>query len=146
MNKNNRDPQPLMSGDLSYEEEMSKATANFDTVITSQYDYSIMHYNSGTTGKPKGAVHRHQAVVQQYATGKWALDLQEDDIYFCTADPGWVTGTSYGMIAPWTNGVTQLIYEGGFRASKWYQLIQDYNVTVFYTAPTASTNADEGGR
>ena len=137
VNKNNRDPQPLMSGDLSYEEEMSKATANFDTVITSQYDYSIMHYTSGTTGKPKGAVHRHQAVVQQYATGKWALDLQEDDIYFCTADPGWVTGTSYGMLAPWTNGVTQLIYEGGFRASKWYQLIQDYNVTVFYTAPTA---------
>ena len=137
VNKNNRDPVPLMSGDLSYEEEMAKATANFETVVTSQYDYSIMHYTSGTTGKPKGAVHRHQAVVQQYATGKWALDLQPNDIYFCTADPGWVTGTSYGMLAPWTNGVTQLIYEGGFRASKWYELIQDYNVTVWYTAPTA---------
>ena len=137
VNKNNRDPIPLMSGDLSYEEEMAKATANFETVVTSQYDYSIMHYTSGTTGKPKGAVHRHQAVVQQYATGKWALDLQPNDIYFCTADPGWVTGTSYGMLAPWTNGVTQLIYEGGFRASKWYQLIQDYKVTVWYTAPTA---------
>ena len=137
VNKNNRDPVPLMSGDLSYEEEMAKATANFETVVTSQYDYSIMHYTSGTTGKPKGAVHRHQAVVQQYATGKWALDLQPDDIYFCTADPGWVTGTSYGMLAPWTNGVTQLIYEGGFRASKWYELIQDYKVTVWYTAPTA---------
>ena len=137
VNKNNRDPIPLMSGDLSYEEEMAKATANFETVVTSQYDYSIMHYTSGTTGKPKGAVHRHQAVVQQYATGKWALDLQPNDIYFCTADPGWVTGTSYGMLAPWTNGVTQLIYEGGFRASKWYELIQDYKVTVWYTAPTA---------
>ena len=137
VNKNNRDPVPLMSGDLSYEEEMAKATANFETVVTSLYDYSIMHYTSGTTGKPKGAVHRHQAVVQQYATGKWALDLQPSDIYFCTADPGWVTGTSYGMLAPWTNGVTQLIYEGGFRASKWYELIQDYKVTVWYTAPTA---------
>ena len=137
VNKDNRDPEPILSSDLSYEEEMAKAPPNFDIVETSQYDYSIMHYTSGTTGKPKGAVHRHQAVVQQYATGKWALDLHEDDIYWCTADPGWVTGTSYGMLAPWTNGVTQLIYEGGFRASKWYELIQEYRVTVWYTAPTA---------
>jgi len=137
VNKDNRDPEPMLSSDLSYEEEMAKAPPNFDIVETSQYDYSIMHYTSGTTGKPKGAVHRHQAVVQQYATGKWALDLHEDDIYWCTADPGWVTGTSYGMLAPWTNGVTQLIYEGGFRASKWYELLQDYKVTVWYTAPTA---------
>ena len=137
VNKNNRDPQPINTADLSYEEEMAKAPASFDIVNTSQYDYSIMHYTSGTTGKPKGAIHRHQAVVQQYATGKWALDLHEDDIYWCTADPGWVTGTSYGMLAPWTNGVTQLIYEGGFRASKWYELIQNYKVTVWYTAPTA---------
>ncbi|MCH7625600.1 MAG: acetate--CoA ligase [Chloroflexi bacterium] len=137
VNKDNRDPEPMLSSDLSYEDEMAKAPPNFDIVETSQYDYSIMHYTSGTTGKPKGAVHRHQAVVQQYATGKWALDLHEDDIYWCTADPGWVTGTSYGMLAPWTNGVTQLIYEGGFRASKWYELIQDYKVTVWYTAPTA---------
>ena len=128
---------PIDSQDLDYYEEMGKASADFTTVATSQYDYSIMHYTSGTTGKPKGAVHRHQAVVQQYATGKWALDLHEDDIYWCTADPGWVTGTSYGMLAPWTNGVTQLIYEGGFRASAWYEQIQKHNVTVWYTAPTA---------
>ena len=137
VNKNDRDPAPMDMSDLSYEEEMGKASPDFDTVPTSQYDYSIMHYTSGTTGKPKGAVHRHQAVVQQYATGKWVLDLHEDDIYWCTADPGWVTGTSYGMLAPWTNGVTQLIYEGGFRASTWYEMIQKYNVTVWYTAPTA---------
>ena len=78
---------PIDSQDLDYYEEMGKAPADFTTVATSQYDYSIMHYTSGTTGKPKGAVHRHQAVVQQYATGKWALDLHEDDIYWCTADP-----------------------------------------------------------
>ena len=91
---------PINSQDLDYYEEMGKAPADFTTVATSQYDYSIMHYTSGTTGKPKGAVHRHQAVVQQYATGKWVLDLHEEDIYWCTADPGWVTGTSYGMLAP----------------------------------------------
>ena len=137
VNKDNRDPQPRNPADLDYVEEMAKASADFDIVETSQFDYSIMHYTSGTTGKPKGAVHRHQAAVQHYATGKWVLDLHEDDIYWCTADPGWVTGTSYGMMAPWTNGVTQLIYEGGFRASAWYEAIQKHHVTVWYTAPTA---------
>jgi acetyl-CoA synthetase len=73
-----------------------------------------MHYTSGTTGKPKGAAHVHKAIVGQYATGKYVLDLHDDDIYWCTADPGWVTGTSYGMFAPWSNGVTSLVYEGGF--------------------------------
>ena len=137
VNKDNREPDLLETADLDYEEEMAKASADFDIALTSQYDYSIMHYTSGTTGKPKGAVHRHQAVVQQYATGKWVLDLHEDDVYWCTADPGWVTGTSYGMLAPWTNGVTQLIYEGGFRASAWYEAIQKHKITVWYTAPTA---------
>ena len=137
VNKDNRDPEPLDAQDLSYEVEMAKASAEFQITNTSQNDYSIMHYTSGTTGKPKGAIHRHHAVIQQYSTGKWALDFHPDDLYWCTADPGWVTGTSYGMIAPWTNGVTQLIYEGGFRASYWYELIQKYKVTVWYTAPTA---------
>ena len=137
VNKDGRDSAPIDTQDLDYYEEMGKASSDFSIVNTSQYDYSIMHYTSGTTGKPKGAVHRHQAAVQQYATGKWALDLHDDDIYWCTADPGWVTGTSYGMMAPWTNGVTQLIYEGGFRASAWYEQIQKHKVTVWYTAPTA---------
>ena len=137
VNKDGRDQNPIDPQDLSYEEEMNKASKEFTTVVTGQYDYSVMHYTSGTTGKPKGAVHRHQAVVQQKATGKWALDLQDDDIYWCTADPGWVTGTSYGMLAPWTTGITQLIYEGGFSASRWYEQIQKHNVTVWYTAPTA---------
>ena len=137
VNKDGREQNPIDPQDLSYEEEMNKASKEFTTVVTGQYDYSVMHYTSGTTGKPKGAVHRHQAVVQQKATGKWALDLQDDDVYWCTADPGWVTGTSYGMLAPWTNGITQLIYEGGFSASRWYEQIQKHNVTVWYTAPTA---------
>lgn len=137
INKNNRHENPLQDGDVSYEAEMESASADFETVNTQEEDYSIMHYTSGTTGKPKGAVHAHIAALQHMATGKWALDLHDEDIYWCTADPGWVTGTSYGMSAPWTNGVTQVIYEGGFRASDWYQIIQKYKVSVWYTAPTA---------
>ena len=137
VNKLGRDTTPPVEGDLRYDDLMSHASPDFETDPTSMYDYSIMHYTSGTTGKPKGAVHRHMAIVQQYATGKWVLDLHPDDIYWCTADPGWVTGTSYGMLAPWSNGVTQLIYEGGISASTWYGLIQKHKVTVWYTAPTA---------
>lgn len=138
VNKNGRYDGDLSDGDLSYETLMeSEEGKAFEIESTSQFDFSIMHYTSGSTGKPKGVLHRHQAVVQQWLTGKWALDLQSDDIYFCTADPGWVTGTSYGIMAPWTNGVTQLIYEGGFGAQSWYKLIEKYKVTVWYTAPTA---------
>ncbi|MBI2873314.1 MAG: acetate--CoA ligase [Chloroflexi bacterium] len=137
VNKNNRSREPLARGDLSYEVLMANASAEFGPLTTTKDDYSIMHYTSGTTGRPKGAVHRHYAVVQHYLTGKWVLDLHREDIYWCTADPGWVTGTSYGMSAPWSNGVTQVIYEGGFRASAWYQVIQKYGVTMWYTAPTA---------
>ncbi len=137
VNKGGRSAEPPIDGDLAWDDLMAEASGDFGTIETSRDDYSIMHYTSGTTGKPKGAVHRHNSVIQQYITGKWVLDLQPDDIYWCTADPGWVTGTSYGMIAPWTNGVTQVIYEGGFSARKWYEIIQRYGVTVWYTAPTA---------
>ena len=137
VNKNNRDPAPLELSDLSYDEEMSKAPADFETAATSQYDYSVVHYTAGTAGKPKGAVHRHQAIVQQRATGRWVLDLHDDDTYWCTEDPGSVAGTSYGMMAPWANGVTQLIHEGDFGASACFDLIQKHKVTVWCTAPTA---------
>ena len=137
VNKNGRSTEPLAEGDLDYYALMNEASDDFGPIATTRDDYSIMHYTSGTTGKPKGAVHRHNAVIQHYLTGKWCLDLHPDDIYWCTADPGWVTGTSYGMSAPWTNGVTQVIYEGGFSARKWYQILEDYKVTVWYSAPTA---------
>ena len=125
------------AGDLNYQELMSGASVDFPNIRTGADDYSIMHYTSGTTGKPKGAVHVHYAAIQHYVTGKWVLDFHEDDVYWCTADPGWVTGTSYGMLAPWTNGVSQVVYEGGFRASAWYSIINKYKVSVWYTAPTA---------
>lgn len=137
VNKTAHDEPPVFKSQLDYETLMGQASNAYEIAKTTMYDYSIMHYTSGTTGKPKGAVHRHMAIVQQYITGKWVLDLQDSDVYWCTADPGWVTGTSYGMFAPWSNGVTQLIYEGGFRASTWYELIEKYGVTVWYTAPTA---------
>ena len=138
INKDNRDKESKIEGDLDYYELMKKVkSSEFSIVNTSQYDFAIMHYTSGSTGKPKGVLHRHQAVVQQLLTAHWALDLRPGDMYFCTADPGWVTGTSYGMIGPWTNGVTQIIYEGGFGASAWYEIIEKYKVDVWYTAPTA---------
>jgi len=137
VNKDRQFKDPLGPNDIAFEQIIEKGEQEFTIEPTTMLDYSVMHYTSGTTGKPKGAVHRHLSILQQYATGKWALDLQPDDIYWCTADPGWVTGTSYGMFAPWSNGVTQLIFEGGFSASRWYKIIQDYGVTVWYTAPTA---------
>jgi acetyl-CoA synthetase len=124
-------------GILSWNDLVDAASDEAQIEQTGLEDPAIMHYTSGTTGKPKGAVHVHQAVWGHYATGKYVLDLHPDDIYWCTADPGWVTGTSYGMFAPFTNGVTQVIYEGGFSASKWYEIIQRYKVTVWYSAPTA---------
>ncbi len=127
----------LEPGEVSWNELMDGASGAFDIVPTRPEDPAVMHYTSGTTGKSKGAMHVHQAVLGHYATGKYVLDLHPDDIYWCTADPGWVTGTSYGMFAPHTNGVTSIIYEGGFSASKWYDVIQRHKVTVWYTAPTA---------
>ena len=136
MVEHGKEPQ-LEAGELSWNELMKDASGDYDIVRTDPEDPAVMHYTSGTTGKSKGAVHVHQAVLGHYATGKYVLDLRPGDIYWCTADPGWVTGTSYGMFAPHTNGVTSLIYEGGFSANKWYDVIQRHKVTVWYTAPTA---------
>jgi acetyl-CoA synthetase len=98
---------------------------------------SILHYTSGTTGLPKGAQHVHGSLPAQALTAKWVLDLRADDIYWCTADPGWVTGTSYGILGPWSLGITQVVFEGRFSADNWYRILQEHHVTVWYTAPTA---------
>ena len=104
---------------------------------TQPEDMALLHFTSGTTGTPKGAIHVHDAVAAHYATGRFALDLHPDDIYWCTADPGWVTGTSYGIIAPLVHGVTAIVDEEELDADRWYRILAEQHVTVWYTAPTA---------
>ena len=116
---------------------LAEASDAFDTVATDAEDMALLHFTSGTTGRPKGAVHVHQAVVAHHVTGRLALDLHPDDVYWCTADPGWVTGTSYGIVSPLTIGVTLIIDQAEFDAERWYRILQDQKVTVWYTAPTA---------
>ena len=127
----------LNDGEISYENLMAEASDDFDMEKTDKEDYAIIHYTSGTTGKPKGVVHAHEAIVGHYATAKYVLDLHPEDLYWCTADPGWVTGTSYGIFGPWSNGISQVVIEGGFGAGAWYRVIEKHKVTVWYTAPTA---------
>jgi acetyl-CoA synthetase len=116
---------------------LAAAADRFAIAPTAADDRALLHFTSGTTGKPKGAVHVHEAVVAHHVTGRYALDLHPDDVFWCTADPGWVTGTSYGIIAPLTNGVTSIVDEAEFDAERWYRTLQDQGVTVWYTAPTA---------
>ena len=122
---------------LDFHQLMEEASDDFAIAPTSPEDLALLHFTSGTTGTPKGAMHVHQAVVAHHKTGQFALDFQPGDIFWCTADPGWITGTSYGIIAPLTNGITSIIDEAEFDAERWYSLIQDQRVTIWYTAPTA---------
>ncbi|UUI40062.1 acetate--CoA ligase [Oceanobacillus oncorhynchi] len=122
---------------IDFDSEMKEASTDFDIVWVDREDGMLLHYTSGSTGKPKGILHVHNAMIQHYATGEWVLDLEDDDIYWCTADPGWVTGTSYGIFAPWLHGVTNVIRGGRFSPDDWYKTLQDNHVTVWYTAPTA---------
>ena len=100
-------------------------------------DMALLHFTSGTTGTPKGAIHVHEALAAHRLTAQWALDLHDDDVFWCTADPGWVTGTSYGILAPLALGVTSVVDEADFDAERWYQILQEEQVSVWYTAPTA---------
>jgi acetyl-CoA synthetase len=116
---------------------LSRFSDSFEIEKTTAEDPSFLHFTSGTTGMPKGAVHVHGAAVAHYATGTVALDLHPDDIFWCTADPGWITGTSYGIVAPLLHGVTSIVDEAEFDAERWVRILRDERVTVWYTAPTA---------
>jgi len=122
---------------LSLTAEMALASDDYEIPPTDPEDPALLHFTSGTTGRPKGAVHVHEAVVAHHATAELALDLRPGDVFWCTADPGWVTGTSYGIIAPLTHGATLISYAGEFDARAWYQLLEAQHVNVWYTAPTA---------
>jgi acetyl-CoA synthetase len=116
---------------------LAQASDSFATVRTGPEDMALLHFTSGTTGRPKGAVHVHEAVVAHHITGRLALDLRPGDVFWCTADPGWVTGMSYGIISPLTIGATLIVDQAEFDAERWYRILQDQKVAVWYTAPTA---------
>ncbi|MGA7669452.1 MAG: acetate--CoA ligase [Nitrolancea sp.] len=131
------DSGPQIPGAEIFDVLMYGASNQFRIPPTDPEDMALLHFTSGTTGMPKGAIHVHQAVVAHYATGKYALDFHPDDVFWCTADPGWVTGTSYGIIAPLTHGITSIVDEAEFDAERWFRILQDQRVTIWYTAPTA---------
>jgi acetyl-CoA synthetase len=128
------EPEP---GTLDLAALMRDAPPSGEIASTQPEDMALLHFTSGTTGTPKGAIHVHDAVTAHYATGRFALDLHPDDVYWCTADPGWVTGMSYGVIAPLVHGVTAVVDEEEMDADRWYRILAEQRVTVWYTAPTA---------
>ncbi len=128
---------PPGDGVHDFDSLLGDASPRFDTARTAPEDPALLHFTSGTTGRPKGAVHVHEAVVAHRATAGFALDLRQDDVYWCTADPGWVTGTSYGIVAPLAIGATMIVDEAEFDLERWYRILERHEVNVWYTAPTA---------
>jgi acetyl-CoA synthetase len=127
----------LPAGTTRLNEALAGAASTYTIAPTPAEHPSFIHFTSGTTGTPKGAVHVHEAVVAHHATGVCSLDLRATDTYWCTADPGWVTGTSYGIVAPLSVGATVVVDDGGFDPGRWYDLIEAEKIDVWYTAPTA---------
>ncbi|MGM0666964.1 MAG: acetate--CoA ligase [Bacteroidota bacterium] len=136
---------PLQDKEKAFRLTEEEAVENMEIHPTKADSPSVLHYTSGTTGQPKGVRHVHYSLISQYLTTKWVLDLRDDDIYWCTADPGWVTGTSYGIIGPWSMGVTQCVLDKGFSAESWYRFIEKYRVTMWYSAPTAIRSLMKAG-
>jgi len=136
-------PHVLVEGDdappgtLALGPLLAAAAPTYTIAPTAPGDPALLHFTSGTTGTPKGALHVHDAVVTHAATGRLVLGLRDEDVFWCTADPGWITGTSYGIVAPLVCGVTSVVDEADFDAVRWYRILADERVTVWYTAPTA---------
>ena len=136
---------PLKEREVAFSLEKAEPVEHLDVFPTLAESPSLLHYTSGTTGQPKGVKHVHYSLIAQYLTAKWVLDIRPDDVYWCTADPGWVTGTSYGIIGPWSLGVTQCVLDSGFSAEAWYKFIQKNKVTNWYSAPTAIRSLMKAG-
>ena len=131
------DAKELPAGTLDLTELLAAGDPGTPATPMDAEDLALLHFTSGTTGTPKGAMHVHRAVLHHFSSARYALDLHPEDIFWCTADPGWVTGTSYGILAPLVHGVTNVIDEGEFDADRWYGIIESQAVSVWYTAPTA---------
>jgi acetyl-CoA synthetase len=132
-----QEPEGLPAGTLAWSALLAQAPDSPVTVRTRAQDPALIHFTSGTTGTPKAALHVHEAALMHWATARWALDLHPEDVFWCTADPGWVTGTSYGILAPLLHGVTSVVDAGEFDALRWLATLQRERVSVWYTAPTA---------
>jgi len=128
---------PLREKEIAFHMDKADRVNDFKIYPSKAETPSVLHYTSGTTGKPKGAQHVHYSLISQYITAKYVLDIKDEDIYWCTADPGWVTGTSYGIIGAWANAATQCVLDAGFKAETWYKFIEKHKITVWYSAPTA---------
>jgi acetyl-CoA synthetase len=135
----------LETNEIDFSIKEIASVENMSIFPTKAESPSVLHYTSGTTGQPKGVQHVHFSLISQYLTSKWVLDLQDDDIYWCTADPGWVTGTSYGIIGPWSLGISQCVIDTGFSAQTWYKFIEKYKVSIWYSAPTAIRSLMKAG-
>lgn len=127
----------LPSDVLSYPALIKNAKSVFETPLTGKDTPSLLHYTSGSTGKPKGVLHVHGGIITINQTTKEILGLKENDKYWCTADQGWVTGTSYGMIGPWSLGITQIHFSGQYSPGIWFTILEKEKINVWYTAPTA---------
>jgi len=131
------DDKKKAKNEVDYQKEMQTASQEFRIAETSPEDIAFMLYTSGTTGKPKGVIHAHLACLHEHMTAKYVLDIHDNDTYWCTADPGWVTGIAYGILGIWSLGASSLVYGGRFDSEKWYSLLEKYKVNIWYTAPTA---------
>ncbi len=136
---------PLQRKEIAFSLEKAAPIETIEIHPTLAESPSLLHYTSGTTGQPKGVKHVHYSLISQYLTTKWVLDVRPDDVYWCTADPGWVTGTSYGILGPWSMGVTQCVMDTGFSAEAWYKFIEKHKITVWYSAPTAIRSLMKAG-
>ena len=124
---------------------MENASDSYEILPTDPEDMSILHFTSGTTGMPKGVVHVHKAIYTHWMSGQYVLDFHPDDIYWCTADPGWVTGTSYGIITPWLHGVTNVVDEAEFDAVRWYSTLQNEKSQCLVYRSHGDTASDASG-